>query len=166
MKGTFPSAGLLVRRNLSRILSPQESFSCERGVTDQDLRFASQSYKHAFFLVKLLSDYRYRGPKHFDSHAYRTADRKDVIEFARGSMRTYKILEAKVHRFNRDRRIQALLGKIHRDDRRISRLTRHYSRANAKALLALNLDRTRLAKQPLPCEQLDQLVTELLLGAR
>jgi len=123
VKGTFPSAGLLVRRNLSRILSPQESFSCERGVTDQDLRFASQSYKHAFFLVKLLSDYRYRGPKHFDSHAYRTADRKDVIEFARGSMRTYKILEAKVHRFNRDRRIQALLGKIHRDDRRISRLT-------------------------------------------
>lgn len=41
--------------------------------------------KHAFFLVKLLEDTGYRGFKHFDSHAYRTSDRADVIEFARGS---------------------------------------------------------------------------------
>src|SRR5262249_31152477 len=35
----------------------------EVGRFDQDLRFASQSYKHAFFLVKLLVDHGYAGPK-------------------------------------------------------------------------------------------------------
>ncbi len=68
----------------------------EVGRFDQDLRFGSQSYKHAFFLVKLLIDHGYNGPKHFDSHAYRTADYKDVKAFAAGSMRSYKLLEAKV----------------------------------------------------------------------
>src|SRR5690606_37727213 len=36
---------------------------------DQDYRFGSVSYKAAFFLVKLLLDAGYQGPKHFDSHA-------------------------------------------------------------------------------------------------
>src|SRR5208337_2142176 len=84
----------------------------EPGRFDQDLRFGSASYKHAFFLVKLLLDYKYAGPRHFDSHAYRTADRKDVIEFARGSMRTYKVLEDKARQFNTDAEIQGLLKHI------------------------------------------------------
>ena len=138
----------------------------EPGRFDQDLRFASQSYKHAFFLVKLLTDHRYRGPKHFDSHAYRSSDYSDVKAFAAGSMRSYKILEAKVGRFNRDRKIQSLLGKIRHDDRRLAKLVGKYSRANAKALLELELDRKRLAKRSLPYEQLDQLAFDLLMGVR
>lgn len=138
----------------------------EPGRFDQDLRFGSQSYKHAFFLVKLLTDYGYNGPKHFDSHAYRTADYNDVKAFARGSMRTYKILESKVERFNKDRTIQGLLGKIVREDRKITGLVGKYTRANAKALLAMKLDRVKLAKRPLPYEQLDQLVMEVIMGVR
>ena len=138
----------------------------EPGRFDQDLRFASQSYKHAFFLVKLLTDYRYRGPKHFDSHAYRTSDYSDVKSFVAGSMRSYKILEAKVARFNGDRKIQGLLRRIRRDDRKLARVVGNYSSANAKALLALEFNRRQLAARSLPYEQLDQLVFDLLMGVR
>ena len=138
----------------------------EPGRFDQDLRFASQSYKHAFFLVKLLTDYRYRGSKHFDSHAYRTSDYRDVKAFAAGSMRSYKILEAKVHRYNRDRKIQGLLGKIRHDNRKFAALTGSYTKRNAKALLDEPFNRKKLADRHLPYEQLDQLVMDLLMGVR
>jgi xylose isomerase len=138
----------------------------EVGRFDQDLRFASQSYKHAFFLVKLLVDNGYAGCKHFDSHAYRTADRADIVAFARGSMRSYKVLEDKVRQWNSDRRIQSLLRKIVRANRKIAGLVEHYSPAHAKALLALPLDRQKLAARPLPYEQLDQLTFDLLMGVR
>lgn len=138
----------------------------EPGRFDQDLRFGSQSIKHAFFLVKLLHDYKYNGSKHFDSHAYRTADYKDVKAFAAGSMRSYKILEDKARRFNRDRKIQGLLGKIRRDDRKLAGLVRNYSGKNARAILDIEFNRKKLADRRLPYEQLDQLVFDLLMGAR
>ena len=131
---------------------------------DQDFRFGSVSYKHAFFLVKLLTDYGYRGPKHFDSHAYRTADYKDVKHFAHGSMRTYKVLEHKVKLFNSNRRIQSLLRKIQHENRRIARLTGKFSKKNAKELLSIKFNRQKLANRPLPYEELDQLVFDLLMG--
>lgn len=136
------------------------------GRYDQDFRFGSVNYKGAFFLVKLLSDYKYKGMKHFDSHAYRTADRKDVIAFARGSMRSWKVLESKVARFNNDRKIQGLLAKINRDSRRYQGLTGKFTKKNARALLAADLDRRELAGKRLPYEQLDQLVFDLLTGVR
>ena len=138
----------------------------EVGRFDQDLRFGSQSYKDAFFLVKLLVDNKYAGPKHFDSHAYRTADRADVIEFARGSMRTYKILESKVKQFNADSEIQNLLKQVRRDDRKLASLVGSYSAKNAAALLGQSFDRTALASRPLPYEKLDQLTFDLLMGVR
>jgi len=54
--------------------------------------------KHAFFLVKLLEDYAYNGPRHFDAHAFRQSNYDDVKEFARGCMRTYMILKEKAER--------------------------------------------------------------------
>lgn len=135
------------------------------GRYDQDFRFASVSYKSAFFLVKLLTDYKYKGCKHFDSHAYRTADRKDVIEFARGSMRSYKILEDKVRQFNADRKIQSLLKSVNRDNPAASKLTKKYSKTSAEKLLAMDFDRVKLAARRLPYEELDQRVFDLLMGA-
>ncbi len=131
---------------------------------DQDFRFGSVSYKQAFFLVKLLTDYGYAGPKHFDSHAYRTADYNDVKHFARGSMRTYKILEHKVGQFNSNRRIQSLLRKIQHDNRRMAALTGRFSKKNAGELLAVKFNRQKLAGRSLPYEELDQLVFDLLMG--
>jgi xylose isomerase len=103
--------------------------------------------------------------KHFDSHAYRTADRADVIEFARGSMRTYKVLEQKVHQFNSDERIQSLLRTINRGSSRVEKLTKKFSGKGAQALLDIEFDRQELASRSLPYEELDQRVFDLLMGA-
>jgi len=138
----------------------------EFGRYDQDWRFGSANLKHAFFLVKLLTDYKYKGSKHFDSHAFRTSDHKDVVEFARGSMRTYKILESKVERFNKDRKIQGILKKIDRQSRSTQGLVSSFSKMKAKDLLAIDFDRAKLADRSLPYEELDQLVCELIWGVR
>src|SRR6186713_1503774 len=80
------------------------------GRFDQDLRFGSESIKAMFFVVKLLLDAGYDGPRHFDAHPYRTEDEEGVWEFARGCMRTYKILEDKARRFAADPEIRAALA--------------------------------------------------------
>ena len=164
-------AGLNFTHHVAQALEAGKLFHIDlndqvMGRFDQDFRFGSVNYKGAFFLVKLLSDYGYKGMKHFDSHAFRQSDRKDVIAFARGSMRSYKVLEDKVRRFNGDRKIQGLIKKINRDNAKVAKLTKKFSKSNAKALLAADLDRTKLAKRPLPYEELDQLTFDLLLGAR
>jgi xylose isomerase len=132
---------------------------------DQDFRFGSANLKHAFFLVKLLEDSGYNGPRHFDSHAYRQSDYQDVKEFAKGSMRTYMILKEKAGRWNADKEIQGLLKTINVEDP-ISKLTKKFSSGNARKLLEAPLDRIALARERLPYEQLDQLTVEVLLGVR
>jgi len=138
----------------------------EFGRYDQDFRFGSANLKHAFFLVKLLEDWGYDGPRHFDAHAYRQSDYEDVKEFARGCMRTYMILREKAGRWNHDNEIQQILNQIDLRDSALSKLTARYSRANAKKLLAEPLDRHKLAAMPLPYERLDQLTMDLLMGVR
>jgi len=138
----------------------------EFGRYDQDFRFGSANLKHAFFLVKLLEESGYDGPRHFDAHAYRTSDIQDVKEFARGSMRTYAILKDKVRKWQADAEIKSLLREINRADENISRLTRKYTAANAKLLLKHTFDRDALAARPLPYERLDQLTMEVLMGVR
>jgi len=136
----------------------------EFGRFDQDFRFGSANLKHAFFLVKLLEDNGYNGPRHFDAHAYRQSDTEDVKEFARGCMRTYEILVEKARRWNADREIQALLSIINAEDASLSKLTKKFSGANAKKLLAAPLDRVHLATARLPYERLDQLTMEIIMG--
>ena len=138
----------------------------EFGRYDQDFRFGSVNYKHAFFLVKLLEDHGYAGPRHFDSHSFRQSGPKDVLEFAKGSMRTYMILADKARRWNADPEIQGILQQINVRDARLEKLTRRFSGTSAKALLAEELDRAELGAIDLPYERLDQLTTELLLGVR
>jgi xylose isomerase len=138
----------------------------DMGRYDQDFRFGSSNYKGAFFLVKLLEDSGYNGPRHFDSHAYRQSDLEDVKAFAAGSMRTYMILKAKAARWNADREIQELVKLINVQDSNLSKLTKRYSSGNAKKLLAAPLDRIELAKARLPYERLDQLTMEVITGVR
>src|SRR5437868_6347353 len=126
----------------------------EFGRYDQDFRFGQANLKHAFFLVKLLDDHRYVGPRQFDAHALRTSDYNDVKAFARGCMRTYMILLEKARRWNADAEIQGLLKRINALDSSMSRLTKKFSSANAKKLLDAPLDRIELATAPLPYEKL------------
>jgi xylose isomerase len=134
------------------------------GRFDQDLRFGSESIKSMFFLVKLLEESGYDGPRHFDAHAYRTEDPEGVWEFARGCMRSYLVLKDKAKRFSQDREIQALLADIRRTTHPGS--IGRYTHERAVELKARTFDREALASRPLPYERLDQLVVELLLGIR
>jgi xylose isomerase len=132
------------------------------GRYDQDLRFASESIKPLFFLVKLLEESGYDGPRHFDAHAYRSENADGVWDFASGCMRTYLILKEKVRQFREHAGIQGLLKEIH--DTRGKADVGAYSPEKASALLSRDFDREALAARPLPYEKLDQLVVDLLLG--
>jgi xylose isomerase len=141
------------------------------GRYDQDLRFGSEDLKQAFLLVRLLEGTGgtggtepYRGPLHFDSHAYRTEDLDGVWDFARGSMRTYKILKARAAEFDADPEVRALLAE--KRDAKLDPLLRGYSRDKAKALAALDLDANAVAREGLRYERLDQILMEHLLGVR
>lgn len=130
---------------------------------DQDLRFGSESIKNLFFLVKLLEDSGYEGPRHFDAHPYRSENEEGVWEFAAGCMRNYLILKEKARQFNEDSEIQALLAEIRVND---ESGPLSYSREKAEEIKALALDRVQLASRPLPYERLDQLTIDILLGVR
>jgi xylose isomerase len=132
------------------------------GRYDQDFRFGAQNLKAAFFLVQFLESVGYDGSRHFDAHAYRTADADDVKAFARGCMRTYLILKEKARRFAEDAEIQGLLNQIRAQDA----AAEPYSRESAQALSARDFDRQALGAHGQPYEALDQLVIELLLGVR
>jgi xylose isomerase len=132
------------------------------GRFDQDLRFASESIKPLFFLVKLLEESGYDGPRHFDAHAYRTEDEEGVWDFACGCMRTYLALKAKALEFAADTEIQRLLAEIRGTDAAIG----PYTQARAQELKDQVFDRQALGSRRLAYERLDQLLVDLLLGTR
>lgn len=134
------------------------------GKYDQDLRFGSEDQKGCFFLVKLLEDSKWTGPRHFDAHAYRTEDEEGVWDFALGCMRTYNIMKEKARRFDADPEIQGILAEIHATDR--AGWLGSYSRAKAERLRSGSIDIEQHARRGLQYEKLDQLTTELLLGIR
>jgi xylose isomerase len=118
--------------------------------------------------VKLLEDSGWDGMRHFDAHAYRTEDAAGVWDFAAGCMRTYLILAEKARRFADDAEIAAAL-----DVAQAGRLAEPTSPGGLgpDALAAIRdstarVDEAELAAVGYGNERLDQLVTELLLGAR
>jgi xylose isomerase len=133
------------------------------GRYDQDLRFGSANPKAAFWLVKFLEDVGYDGPRHFDSHAYRTEDYEGVRDFARGSMRTYLILKEKGERWNAHPEIKALLAEMEEQNRHDS-LVGKFEKGRAGHLLSERFDREALAAKGLQYERLDQLTIDILLG--
>jgi xylose isomerase len=138
------------------------------GRYDQDLRFGSEDLKGAFLLVRMLEGTSgtspYTGPLHFDAHAYRSEDEAGVWDFARGCMRTYKILKARAQAFDRDPEVRGLLAE--QKDGDLEPLLAHYSKKGAKTLRAAALDPAALARRGLGYERLDQLMMEHLLGVR
>src|SRR5215217_309625 len=136
------------------------------GRFDQDLRFGQEDAKNAFFLVRLLENYKYDGPRHFDAHALRTADREDVLAFARGCMRTYLILKEKAQQFDADAEVKQLLATINVSNPEVEKLSRKFSKDNAKALKERKFDPDALASKPLPYERLDQRLFDILMGVK
>jgi xylose isomerase len=136
------------------------------GRFDQDLRFGQEDAKNAFFLVRLLETYKYDGPRHFDAHALRTADREDVIAFAKGCMRSYLILKEKAQQFDADPEVKQILATLNVSNPEVEKLSRKYSKDNAKSLRERKFDADALANKPLPYERLDQKLFDILMGVR
>jgi xylose isomerase len=135
------------------------------GRYDQDLRFGSEGLKDAFFLVKLLEESGYEGPRHFDAHSYRNENMEGVWDFAAGCMRTYLILKEKAKRFAADAEITAALAAASVPELAVASVGR-YSAKSAAELAANPGDPNELARRGYGNERLDQLVMELLMGAR
>jgi xylose isomerase len=129
------------------------------GKYDQDFRFGAEGIRDAFYTVKLLEDVGWEGMRHFDAHPYRTEDAEGVWAFAEGCMRTYLILAEKARRFHEDPDIQEALAAT-----QVAGLAE--PTGSLATIRDVDLDEAALAAQGYGHERLDQLVTELLLGAR
>ncbi len=140
------------------------------GRYDQDLRFGSEDPKQALLLVRLLEGTAgngygpYTGPRHFDAHAYRTEDEDGVWEFARGCMRTYKMLHARAKSFDADPEVRGIIAD--QKDAELENICSAYDSAKARALKERRLDPSAAAQRGLNYERLDQLLIEHLLGVR
>jgi len=83
-------------------------------------------------------------------------------------MRTYLIFKDKVKRFQQDAEIQALIAESERGDSSYDgpAASSGYTREHGTALKSRALDVATLAGRGRRYEELDQMVIELLLGAR
>jgi len=132
------------------------------GKYDQDFRFGSEGIRDAFYVVKVLEDANWPGMRHFDAHPYRTEDADGVWDFAHGCMRTYLVLADKARRFREDPEIQDALRVA-----KAAALSEPTAPADGlEEIRTSTFDEDALAAQGYGHERLDQLVTELLLGAR
>ena len=136
------------------------------GRYDQDFRFGAESIKQAFYVVKFLEEVGYEGSRHFDAHAYRTADVNDVKEFARGCMRTYLILKDKAQQFRADSEIQALLAEIKADDGSMNPYFGLYSKEKANALKALTFDRVALGQRGQPVREVGSIADRVAIRSK
>jgi xylose isomerase len=83
-----------------------------------------------------------------------------VWEFAKGSMRTYKILAQKVKQFNADKEIQSLINKGQRQ------VMAKYSKDAHKKLMGEKFDIEKIAEKGSGYEKLDQMLFDLFTGVR
>ncbi|MET8863592.1 xylose isomerase [Nonomuraea sp. NPDC004580] len=130
---------------------------------DQDLIFGHGDLKSAFFLVDLLENGGYDGPRHFDYKPLRTEDPQDVWDSAAANMRTYLILKEKSRAFRADPEVQEAIRASRVDEL-------------AKPTLAEGETWQDLAKDDFDVEEaaargfhftrLNQLALEHLLGVR
>ncbi|WP_084963626.1 xylose isomerase [Thermoactinospora rubra] len=130
---------------------------------DQDLVFGHGDLKSAFFLVDLLENGGYDGPRHFDYKPLRTEDAQDVWDSAAANMRTYLILKEKSKRFRADPEVQEALAAS-----RVTELAEP-TLAPGETLADLageEFDRDAHAERGYHFTRLNQLALEHLLGVR
>ncbi|HWT23672.1 MAG TPA: xylose isomerase [Solirubrobacteraceae bacterium] len=132
------------------------------GRYDQDFRFGAEDLKEAFLLVRLLESSGYDGPRHFDAHAYRSDDQAGVWDFAAGCMRTYLALAERARHFDSLPEVAEALEASSTPE--LGTPSVDGDGADALKAEADRLD--DLAARGYGNERLDQLVVDVLLGAR
>jgi xylose isomerase len=130
---------------------------------DQDLVFGSGDVKSAFFLVDLLENGGYEGPRHFDYKPLRTEDATDVWTTAAANMRTYLILRERARAFRADPEVQEALVASRVDQLSVPTLA---SGQSYESLRDEEFDVEAAAARGYHFAHLDQLAVEHLLGAR
>ena len=133
------------------------------GRYDQDFRFGAEDLKEAFLLVRLLESAGYAGPRHFDARAYRNEDAEGVWAFARGCMRSYLALAERARHFDALPEAAEALAAASAPELAESSAS-GLQEADALKREADALD--ELARRGYANEALDQLVVDVLLGAR
>ncbi|NBE55081.1 xylose isomerase [Streptomyces boluensis] len=131
---------------------------------DQDFRFGAGDLRQAFWLVDLLEDAGYAGPRHFDFKPVRTDGFDGVWESAKNCMRNYLILKERSAAFRADPAVQDALR-----DSRLHELAQPTAPDGLSGLLAdraayETFDVTGAAERSMAFERLDQLALEHLLG--
>ncbi|MDI3405012.1 xylose isomerase [Streptomyces cavernicola] len=131
---------------------------------DQDFRFGAGDLRQAFWLVDLLEDAGYAGPRHFDFKPVRTDGFDGVWESAKNCMRNYLILKERAAAFRADPAVAQALR-----DSRLHELAEPTASDGLSGLLAdrgayETFDVHAAAERSMAFERLDQLAMEHLLG--
>ena len=163
-------AGLNTVHEVAQALEAGKLFHIDLGAQkpnryDQDFRFGAEDIKETFFLVKLLEDNAWDGPRAFDVKPYRADAPEEVWDLVRGCIRSYLVLKEKAQRFNQDQEIQALLRGPHAADGQVSGW-QGWSPENADALKQHTFDLASMTERPFGYQRLDQLTFDLLTGVR
>jgi xylose isomerase len=130
---------------------------------DQDLVFGHGDLKSAFFLVDLLENGGYDGPRHFDYKPTRTEDISGVWASAAANMRTYLILKERARAFRADPEVQEALAASRVDQLAEPTLAEGETYEH---LAEDDFDLEAAAERGYHYERLDQLAVEHILGAR
>ncbi|MEV5710821.1 xylose isomerase [Actinoallomurus sp. NPDC052274] len=130
---------------------------------DQDLVFGHGDLKSAFFLVDLLENGGYDGPRHFDYKPTRTEDISGVWASAAANMRTYLILKERARAFRADPEVQEALAASRTDQLAVPTLAEGET---YDSLAQDDFDLEAAAERGYHYERLDQLAVEHILGAR
>ncbi len=130
---------------------------------DQDLIFGHGDIKSAFFLVDLLENGGYDGPRHFDYKPLRTEDFDGVWASAAANMRTYLILKAKSKAYRADPEVQEALRASRTDQLAVPTLAPGETYAN---LADDDFDLDAAAARGYHYTRLNQLAIDHLLGVR
>ncbi|GAB3881908.1 xylose isomerase [Microbispora bryophytorum] len=130
---------------------------------DQDLIFGHGDVKNAFFLVDLLENGGYEGPRHFDYKPLRTEDKEDVWDSAAANMRTYLILKEKSKAYRADPEVQEAL-----EASKCNELAQPTLAAGEtyEDILAESIDVDAVAARGFHFTRLNQLALEHLFGVR
>jgi xylose isomerase len=131
---------------------------------DQDFVFGQGDLLSAFFLVDLLENGGYEGPRHFDYKPLRTEDFDGVWESAAANMRTYKLLRERSAAFRADPEVQEALK--YSGVYELAEPTLNEGESIADFLKGEDFDPNTAAERGFGFVRLAQLATEHLLGAR
>ena len=132
---------------------------------DQDLIFGHGDLLSAFFLVDLLEQAGYRGPRHFDYKPLRTEDITGVWASAAANMRTYLLLKERTAAFRTDPAVQEALAQAKVAELAEPTLAPGETAAQLRAADA-DFDPDAVGARGYGFVELEQLAVEHALGAR